>query len=108
MSPALTLQQAQEKVAHAEFDMLVLNMALPDGNGLDLMKDIRERWAQATPVVVLSAQRDLDMTYGQEDPVVLKNEKTNKELLHELTAILKGRSGTRRQAHDRSEPHSSR
>jgi DNA-binding NarL/FixJ family response regulator len=43
--------------SHSDLDMIVLDLTLPDGNGLDLLKELRARLPRAT-VVVLSASTE--------------------------------------------------
>ena len=50
----------------APFDLVVLDVGLPDGNGLDLLRELRQA-GQATPVLVLSAQgEEIDRVLGLE------------------------------------------
>ncbi|WP_311223446.1 MULTISPECIES: winged helix-turn-helix domain-containing protein [unclassified Acidovorax] len=50
----------------APFDLVVLDVGLPDGNGLDLLRELR-LVGQATPVLVLSAQgEEIDRVLGLE------------------------------------------
>jgi DNA-binding NarL/FixJ family response regulator len=51
---AQALEVAQ---SHSDLDMIVLDLALPDGNGLDLLAELRSRLPRAD-VVVLSASSD--------------------------------------------------
>jgi DNA-binding response OmpR family regulator len=46
-----------------DYDLVLLDVNLPDGNGLDFLRQIREELGRRTPVVVLSGMR-------QEDSVV--------------------------------------
>ncbi len=52
-----TLAQAREAVHREEFSCIFLDYLLPDGNGLDLLSEVRDRDIQ-TPVIVLTGQRD--------------------------------------------------
>jgi DNA-binding NarL/FixJ family response regulator len=51
---AQALQQAE---LHSDLALIVLDLALPDGNGLDLLKELRSRF-QSAVVVVLSASSE--------------------------------------------------
>ena len=54
-----TLSQAREMLAQKKFDLLILDVNLPDGSGLDLLRQVR--WeGSATPVILLTAN-DLEM-----------------------------------------------
>ena len=53
------LMQAQAALAHNRFDLILLDLGLPDGNGLALLADLRRR-GDATPVLVLTARGSLE------------------------------------------------
>lgn len=46
---------ARAALATAEFDAIVLDLMLPDGSGLDILRDLRRR-QHATPVLLLTAK----------------------------------------------------
>jgi two-component system response regulator DevR len=57
VAQAGSLVEARDQVAGSSFDVAVLDLGLPDGNGLDLIPDLR----QANPdvgVLILSANLD--------------------------------------------------
>jgi DNA-binding NarL/FixJ family response regulator len=57
VAQASSLVEARAQAACSEFDVAVLDLGLPDGNGLDLIPDLR----QANPnvgVLILSANLD--------------------------------------------------
>lgn len=57
---ASTMQEAREALAATHFDLVVLDVLLPDGNGVDLLCEIRENPATAsTPVIMLSVEADV-------------------------------------------------
>lgn len=60
---AANLAESEEHLALARYDTIVLDLALPDGDGLSLLRRIRNR-GSALPVLVLTA-RD-----GPEDRVI--------------------------------------
>lgn len=70
----LLVQDARQQMQRHPFDLLVLDVGLPDGNGLDLLRDVRHgqaaaalRLRQATPVLMLSARgEELDRVLGLE------------------------------------------
>ena len=53
-----TLSQARETLAQKKFDLLILDVNLPDGSGLDLLREVRQ--GEAVPVILLTAN-DLEM-----------------------------------------------
>ncbi len=69
---SLLLQDARRQVQLQAFDLLVLDVGLPDGSGLDLLRELRHaqaglRTAAQTPVLMLSAQgEEIDRVLGLE------------------------------------------
>ena len=61
-----TLAQAREALSEENFDLLILDINLPDGSGLDLLRQVR--WeGSATPVILLTANDlELDEVTGLE------------------------------------------
>ena len=65
---------ASEALAERAFDMVLLDLRLPDGEGLDVLRALRKR-GDRTPVIVLTArgevdQRVLGLKLGADDYVV--------------------------------------
>jgi len=54
-----THADASSALAHDRFDLLLLDLGLPDGNGLDLLAARRAAGDQ-TPVLILTARDDID------------------------------------------------
>jgi two-component system catabolic regulation response regulator CreB len=46
---SLLLRDARQQVQARAFDLLVLDVGLPDGSGLDLLRDVRHGPAAAAP-----------------------------------------------------------
>lgn len=57
---AATVSEARTDLAANHFDLLVLDVLLPDGDGVELLREIRENPATAsTPVIMLSVEADV-------------------------------------------------
>jgi DNA-binding response OmpR family regulator len=56
---ALTLQAAREKIEIYDYDLVIVDLGLPDGDGLDLIPDIQKRQPE-TAVLILTARDGLD------------------------------------------------
>lgn len=54
-----SIAQARQVMAHTQFDLLILDINLPDGSGLDLLRTLRSQ-GNDTPVILLTAN-DLEM-----------------------------------------------
>jgi len=70
---SLLVQDARAQMRQQAFDLLVLDVGLPDGNGLDVLRELRQTpasstgTASSTPVLMLSAQgEEIDRVLGLE------------------------------------------
>jgi DNA-binding NarL/FixJ family response regulator len=57
LAQAGSLAEARERAAEFEFEVAILDLGLPDGNGADLIADLR-RTSPGVRVMVLSASLD--------------------------------------------------
>ena len=93
-----SLDEANEKLKSKKFDLILLDLMLPDGSGLDLCKKIKSNLkTEATPIIILTAKDDeVDKVVGFElgaDDYVTKPFSV-RELILRVKAILK-RSDTK-------------
>ena len=65
---SLLVHDARQQLQSARFDLLVLDVGLPDGSGLDLLRDVRNApTTAALPVLMLSAHgEEIDRVLGLE------------------------------------------
>jgi len=80
---ATTLREARARVSLERFDVVILDLSLPDGSGWDLLPEIRARQPNAR-VVILSGT---DMTPDEArkvEAVLLKSQVSPRELLDAL------------------------
>lgn len=69
---AFTLEEAVEKLKEKEYNLVILDLILPDGDGLDLCEIIREN--SEVPIIVLTKKKEdvnkiLALEYGADDYV---------------------------------------
>ena len=93
-----SLDEADEKLKSKKFDLILLDLMLPDGSGLDLCKKIKSNSeTETTPIIILTAKDDeVDKVVGFElgaDDYVTKPFSV-RELILRVKAILK-RSDTK-------------
>jgi len=51
--PRASIAQAREALAHEDIGLVVLDVLLPDGDGVDLLKELRAQSAEGSPRVIL-------------------------------------------------------
>ena len=88
-----TLDKAYKKIKSKKFDLILLDLMLPDGSGLELCKKIKSNSeTEATPIIILTAKDDeVDKVVGFElgaDDYVTKPFSV-RELILRVKAILK-------------------
>ena len=82
-------QEGEDKSLQNEYDCIILDLALPDKNGIEVCRTIREHQIQ-TPVLIVSAHKTTDskvtgLTTGADDYLTKPFE--NQELLARIEAI---------------------
>lgn len=64
-SQCYDIKSARQKLISGKFDLLILDVNLPDGNGLDLLRELRQ--TQSTSVIILTANdMETDVVTGLE------------------------------------------
>lgn len=58
LAPNVT--QANEKLQNFSYDFVLLDITLPDGSGLDLIRTIKEHQSEETRILIISAKASLD------------------------------------------------
>jgi DNA-binding response OmpR family regulator len=56
---ATTFSEAEEKINMYEYDCVILDITLPDGNGLDIVEQLKKNKSKAG-IIILSAKNSLD------------------------------------------------
>src|ERR1019366_2389134 len=91
-------KEAQEAMADGEYDVVILDIGLPDGNGLELLTDWREK-KLATQVLILSARHEVDekitgLNLGADD--YLTKPFSFGELLARLRSLVRRHAGLKK------------
>lgn len=60
VTTADTAKEGQSNAIENEFDMIILDLGLPDGNGYEVCKNIRENSIE-TPVLILSGEQETNV-----------------------------------------------
>lgn len=93
-----TAQEAREAVTQDEFEIIILDIGLPDGNGLQLLTDWRAK-KLATQVLILSARHEVDdkiagLNLGADD--YLTKPFSFGELLARLRSLVRRHAGQKK------------
>ncbi len=88
-----SLHQAREKLASEHYEAMTLDLHLPDGSGMQLIAELRDKPVlQDLPIVVISAAHQFDRAQFPEEIVWLHKPITNAQL---LAAVEKARGHRR-------------
>ena len=88
---ALDLATARERLARQRFDLVILDLALPDGSGLELLPYLGSL-DPATPVLIFSAHEVDAAIADRVASVLVKSQTSNRELLERIRAALNSSS----------------
>jgi PAS domain S-box-containing protein len=90
---ASTLAEARRRLAEESFDLVILDLALPDGSGLELLPFLGHL-APPTPVLVFSAHEVDGAVADRVASVLIKSQTSNRELLETIRSVLDRRTPT--------------
>jgi DNA-binding response OmpR family regulator len=78
--PARSLAEARARLAERRYDLVIIDVGLPDGSGLDLLETINARTPRE-PVLIFSAQ-DSNGSYASAVSASLVKSRTDNQQLH--------------------------
>lgn len=88
VSYAFTLEEAKRKLKEETFDLVILDLELPDGSGLELLPLLNNSNGQPTPVVIFSAQEvGADITRHVTTALV-KSRISNQDLVATIKSLI--------------------
>lgn len=86
ISHASSLATAEEKLSSEQFDLVILDLVLPDGSGLDLIREIKS--LDPPVAIIVHSAHELSDTMSGVDAVLSKLHTTEddlRELVQKLT-----------------------
>jgi PAS domain S-box-containing protein len=95
VTSAGSLDEARRALAAGRFDLAVLDLALADGFGLDLLPDLHDRNGDAVPVVVFSAQDKNSVVADRVEAMLTKSRTSIDGLVCILRRIVASKTGPR-------------
>jgi signal transduction histidine kinase/DNA-binding response OmpR family regulator len=93
VTPVRSLAQARAALGDDEFDLVLLDLELPDGSGLDLYP-IADASGKRVPVVLFSAHDPGESTVENVAAVLVKSRTSNEDLLDTVRFVLRPRPGS--------------
>ncbi len=88
---ASSLQEARDQLTGQNFDLILLDVGLPDGSGLELLEQLRAQ--QPPPATVIFSNRDLEADVTRQVSAALRKSDTSQQtLLETLAACLQQRT----------------
>ncbi len=88
---ATTISKARMLLQHEVFDLVILDLTLPDGDGETLLPLLNKAGAPSTPVIIFSARevsRDVAKTINA---ALVKSQTSNEDLLNTIRATIEAR-----------------
>ncbi len=88
--PAVTLYEAKQQLARETFSIILLDLLMPDSNGLELLPLLCTSHNPTTPVIVFSALEVSLTTARQVAATLIKSRVTDQQLLNTVKSIIQG------------------
>ena len=86
--PALTLRHAKERLRNEIFDLVIVDIGLPDGSGLELLPLLKNGDKPTTPVIIFSAEEVDGKISRQVEAALVKSRTSNEELLSTIRSLI--------------------
>ena len=92
---AASLSEAQRRLSEQDFDLVMIDVGLPDGDGLDLMPSLRAAGDRTPPVIVFSGDEIGARVAAQVEAVLVKSRTSDRELIETIARLVPSRRGPR-------------
>jgi PAS domain S-box-containing protein len=89
---AATLEEARALVEKEHFDLILLDMALPDGSGLELLKGLDKQTGRPIPVLILSNNEPSEEDIRERvSAVLLKSRISEERVVQTVLSLIRNR-----------------
>lgn len=85
---AETIHQAKFLLEEESFDLVILDIGLPDGTGLDLLPLLQAQLS-LVPVIIFSGENITGEVLNKVDAALIKSQVSNEDLIKTITKLLK-------------------
>jgi PAS domain S-box-containing protein len=85
---AATVTQAKLLLNQEDFDLVILDVGLPDGTGLDVLPTLQDQLS-LIPVIIFSGESITADVVNRVDAALIKSQVSNEELIKTITNLLK-------------------
>src|SRR6185369_16014776 len=85
---ATTLAKARHHLRQKHFELIILDIGMPDGNGQELLKDIEGSSPTPPPIVILSADMPPQEIHERVDTTIVKSRMSETKLIATILGIL--------------------
>ncbi|SOE17128.1 PAS domain S-box-containing protein [Hoeflea halophila] len=86
--PATSLKQAEQLLRNQHFDLVVLDIELPDGSGLEFLTDLIRQIVPPVPVIILSASEVSGEIESSVASALVKSRASEKEIVETIESLL--------------------
>lgn len=83
-----TISEAKLLLEHDSFDLVILDVRLPDGSGLDLLELAKDKDGGVTPVIVFSGEDMNEDMARRIDAALVKSRTSNQKLLETIHNLI--------------------
>ena len=91
---AATLEQARHELETTHWSLVILDIGLPDGSGVDLLPLLKNEGKPPTPVIIFSADEVSADIANKVERALVKSQTSNEELISMIEEMISKPGGT--------------
>jgi DNA-binding NtrC family response regulator len=88
LEAAGSVREARERLDDGRFDLVILDVVLPDGSGLDLLPLLKDETRGHTPVVIFSGEEVRGSIAAMVEAALVKSRTTDDELVRTIRRLI--------------------